>query len=133
MQIYGLIGDNFDIIIDDGGHTMKQQQISLKYLFNAVKPGGYYVLEDLHTCSGQWGSLYGYEVISKGDTKTTDILNSLENNNNDITETNYLSKNDILNIRNNIEYCSTKIGVETYKNPKGVYYDWSTMLAFIKK
>ena len=128
-----LYGDNFDIIIDDGGHTMKQQQISLKYLFNAVKPGGYYIIEDLHTCSGQWKSLYGYEVISKGDIKTTDILNSLENNDNNITETNYLSKDDILNIRNNMKYCTTKIGVEIYKNPKGSYYNWPTMLSFIKK
>lgn len=41
--------DLFDIIIDDGGHTMKQQQITFGFLINYIKPGGYYILEDLHT------------------------------------------------------------------------------------
>ena len=41
--------DEFDLIIDDGGHTMEQQQISLGYLFSFVKPGGFYILEDIHT------------------------------------------------------------------------------------
>ena len=41
--------DLFDIIVDDGGHTMKQQQITFGFLIDYVKPGGYYILEDLHT------------------------------------------------------------------------------------
>jgi len=40
---------DFDLIIDDGGHTMDQQITSLKHLWKAVKPGGYYILEDLQT------------------------------------------------------------------------------------
>lgn len=39
----------FDIIIDDGGHWMSQQQISLKALYPLLKSGGIYVIEDLHT------------------------------------------------------------------------------------
>ncbi len=39
----------FDIIIDDGGHTMHQQQTSLGVLFKFVKPGGVYIIEDLGT------------------------------------------------------------------------------------
>ena len=42
-------GGDFDIIIDDGGHYMNQQQISFGFLFPFVKPGGYYVIEDIHT------------------------------------------------------------------------------------
>lgn len=38
-----------DIVIDDGGHRMSQQQISLKVLYRFLKPGGIYVIEDLHT------------------------------------------------------------------------------------
>lgn len=41
---------NFDIIIDDGGHYMTQQQVSLNTLLaNQLNPGGLYVIEDLHT------------------------------------------------------------------------------------
>ena len=42
-------GSNFDFILDDGGHSMEQQQISLGFLFRHVKPGGYYIIEDLQT------------------------------------------------------------------------------------
>jgi hypothetical protein len=42
-------GTGFDLIVDDGGHTMQQQQISFGALFPHVRPGGYYVIEDLHT------------------------------------------------------------------------------------
>jgi hypothetical protein len=42
-------GGDYDLILDDGGHEMHQQQISLAFLFPFVKPGGYYILEDVHT------------------------------------------------------------------------------------
>jgi hypothetical protein len=38
-----------DILIDDGGHTMKQQFITFKILYEHVKVNGLYVCEDLHT------------------------------------------------------------------------------------
>lgn len=40
---------NMDIIIDDGSHVSAHQILSFKTLFPAVKPGGFYVIEDLHT------------------------------------------------------------------------------------
>lgn len=43
------VGKDFDIIIDDGGHTMQQQIISFIELFPYVKDGGMYIIEDLHT------------------------------------------------------------------------------------
>jgi len=42
-------GGNFDVILDDGGHAMDHQQVSLGYLFPNVKPGGMYIVEDVHT------------------------------------------------------------------------------------
>jgi len=42
-------GGDFDIIIDDGGHTMDQQITSLTHLWKTVKPGGVYFCEDLQT------------------------------------------------------------------------------------
>jgi hypothetical protein len=42
-------GGPFHVIIDDGGHSMKQQITSLRFLFPRMPPGGIYVIEDLHT------------------------------------------------------------------------------------
>jgi hypothetical protein len=39
----------FDIVLDDGGHTMKQQIVTIKTLFPHVKNGGVFVVEDTHT------------------------------------------------------------------------------------
>lgn len=38
----------YDIIIDDGLHASKHQQISFKFLWKYLKPNGYYIIEDLH-------------------------------------------------------------------------------------
>jgi len=38
----------FDIIIDDGSHAFYHQQLSFTRLSGLVKPGGYYVIEDIH-------------------------------------------------------------------------------------
>lgn len=39
----------FDVIIDDASHIMEDQQITFANLFMAVKNGGVYIIEDLHT------------------------------------------------------------------------------------
>lgn len=39
----------FDIIIDDGSHVNEHVRTSFAELFGWVRPGGYYVIEDLHT------------------------------------------------------------------------------------
>jgi hypothetical protein len=49
------------ILIDDGGHSMEQQQVSLGYLFPHVRPGGYYVIEDVHTSLPALWKGYGVE------------------------------------------------------------------------
>lgn len=36
----------FDVILDDGAHTKKETENCFKVLFDYVKPGGYYMIED---------------------------------------------------------------------------------------
>ncbi|HAX98434.1 MAG TPA: hypothetical protein DCY12_06000 [Candidatus Atribacteria bacterium] len=43
------LADGYDIIIDDGSHKQRDQQISLNFLFKYLKSGGIYIIEDLHT------------------------------------------------------------------------------------
>jgi hypothetical protein len=50
---------NLDFIIDDGGHTMLQQQVTINTLFNHLKPGGLYILEDLCTSNPNQYPGYG--------------------------------------------------------------------------
>ncbi|MEW6689584.1 MAG: class I SAM-dependent methyltransferase [Pseudomonadota bacterium] len=48
-RVLARTGSGFDVIIDDGGHTMEQQQVSLGCLFPHLRQGGLYVVEDLHS------------------------------------------------------------------------------------
>lgn len=48
-----------DILIDDGGHTMRQQIATFEELFPYVSPNGVYLIEDLHTSYWErWGGGY---------------------------------------------------------------------------
>ncbi|MBS0212418.1 MAG: class I SAM-dependent methyltransferase [Proteobacteria bacterium] len=45
-----------DILIDDGGHTMRQQIATFEELFGHVSPNGVYLCEDIHTSYWKrWG------------------------------------------------------------------------------
>jgi limonene-1,2-epoxide hydrolase len=48
-----------DILIDDGGHTMKQQIHTYEELFHKVDANGVFLIEDLHTSYWKdWGGAY---------------------------------------------------------------------------
>jgi glycosyltransferase involved in cell wall biosynthesis len=47
----------FDIIIDDGGHTMLQQTYTFEEMWGHLKEGGVYMVEDMHT--SYWPSFGG--------------------------------------------------------------------------
>ena len=40
-------GREFDFVIDDGSHASFHQQLTMLEFFSSVKPGGYYIIEDL--------------------------------------------------------------------------------------
>jgi SAM-dependent methyltransferase len=42
------LSDGFDVIIDDASHASFHQQLALKTLFSKLRPGGLYIIEDLH-------------------------------------------------------------------------------------
>lgn len=49
LMAAGAFGAPWDVIIDDGSHMTQDQQDTFAYLWPAVRPGGVYVIEDLHT------------------------------------------------------------------------------------
>ena len=64
------IDEPIDIIIDDASHASHHQQIALGMLFRHVRPGGMYIIEDLH-----WQN----DLIERPDApKTRDLLRELQ-------------------------------------------------------
>jgi hypothetical protein len=74
INFYNKYNDNtkFKIIIDDGSHLMKDQQLTFFYLFDLLENGGIYVIEDIHTSDQR-----DYDVNASNSTKQIflDILN----------------------------------------------------------
>jgi demethylmacrocin O-methyltransferase len=48
FPVAGLHG-SFDLIVEDGSHMHRDQQMNIALLFPLVRPGGYYVIEDIHS------------------------------------------------------------------------------------
>jgi hypothetical protein len=74
-QVNGRSGP-FDVMIDDGGHTMEQHAVSLQTLWPLLNPGGFYVIEDLHTA--YWAD-FGGGYMSEDSTveKLKHVIDSL--------------------------------------------------------
>lgn len=52
------VPQGFDIIIDDGSHFVRHVITSYRELFRHLKPGGFYVIEDLHVSRDlSWGEV----------------------------------------------------------------------------
>jgi hypothetical protein len=64
------IGEPIDIIIDDASHASHHQQIAFGILFRYVRPGGMYIIEDLH-----WQN---DSIERAGAPKTRDLLRRLQ-------------------------------------------------------
>jgi len=90
----------FDIILDDGGHTMEQQQVSIGYLFQHVKPGGLYIIEDVHT--SKFGADFG--VNEDASNSTLKMINTYIYDGSIKSE--YLTPEEMLYLEKHIEYCN---------------------------
>tara|TARA_S200002703_G_scaffold160092_1_gene176971 strand:- start:16733 stop:17437 length:705 start_codon:yes stop_codon:yes gene_type:complete len=99
QRFVDVYGSDFDLIIEDGGHTMEQQQVSFGFMFKHVKPGGVFILEDLHTSF--MGAKYGVQ-----DDQSNSTLNFLEClNNKSGVESQYISDEELNYILDNVEEC----------------------------
>lgn len=67
----------FDIIIDDGGHTMDQQITTVNSMFPFLNDGGVFAVEDTHTSYWiNWGGAYkGQNTFLEHAKKITDVVN----------------------------------------------------------
>lgn len=65
---------NFNVIIDDGGHSMKQQQVSFAYFFPFIELGGYFIIEDVHTSLSDFYPPQFYGVNTDSSNTTLEML-----------------------------------------------------------
>jgi hypothetical protein len=91
-------GSQFDVVLDDGGHQMDQQQISFAFFFQHVAPGGYYVLEDLHT------SKYAGELGADPSRANTSLKMLFDFIWGDGLHSQYMTSEEIRYIEENVEY-----------------------------
>ena len=106
-QLQSIPGD-FDIIVEDGGHTMLQQQTTLKVMMKKLKSKGIYVLEDLHTSLPNFES-HGYGCTELNNTKRLleDLINKKMTGSYFINEEDFSS---LLEIIDTIEIFTTSAG-----------------------
>ncbi len=87
----------FDFIIDDASHVSRDQQITFEHMWSLVKPGGYFIIEDVHT------SLYGKEYYGVYEDNSNSTLTMLLNYNKIGTLNGFYINNNKL-IENDIEF-----------------------------
>jgi len=58
------MGGSLDVVLDDGSHVSSHISISFNLLFPSLRPGGLYVIEDIHTA--YWNEIFGGGYRKKG-------------------------------------------------------------------
>ena len=98
----------FDIVIDDGGHNMIDQQISLGYLFKYLRPNGIYVIEDLeiqdYRLSEKTFNKFNLDRLghkAKKENNTLDMIRNIISNKKVTSE--YMTKKEKKYLENNIK------------------------------
>lgn len=103
-NIVDQIGGDFDIIIDDGGHTMEQQLVTLGYMFKFLKPSGIFVIEDLHT---SYLSPFAYNKTGTANT-ALNVLYSFQKEGKIYSE--FMLEEEIQHLNNEIKKCDVHKG-----------------------
>lgn len=101
--------NKFDVILDDGGHTWKQQKTTFTHLFPHVNGGGYYIIEDLST-SYLTGSVWDTNEQSTVEF-LKNIVDDINLNGKSIVGTNEISGKNLNLYEKSIEYCIFYKGV----------------------
>lgn len=94
-------GGEFDIIIDDGGHSMEQQQVSFGFFFPYLRPGGIYVIEDIHTSFPEFYP--GYGVDEDGGNSTFKMITDFARNASFSSK--FLSSTELAALNSQVDYC----------------------------
>ena len=81
-QFVATVGIKFDVILDDGSHVPEHQILTINKLWDLVKPGGIYIIEDIETSYWKKSHIYGYRFnahkrgIMSEFSKLIDAINS---------------------------------------------------------
>ena len=81
-QFVADVGIKFDVILDDGSHVPEHQILTINKLWNLVKPGGIYIIEDIETSYWKKSKIYGYRFNARRQgimhefSKLIDVINS---------------------------------------------------------
>lgn len=113
-------GGNFDVIVDDGGHYMDHQQVSLGFLFEHVAPGGLFIIEDVHTSIPAYYKGFGQDSTLSNTTLKV-FLDYLET---ESIESVYMTDEEQTYLEKNIDY------IEVYKRKNSLH---STAVVIRKK
>ena len=76
------VGIKFDVILDDGSHVPEHQILTINKLWDLVKPGGIYIIEDIETSYWKKSKIYGYRFNARRQgimhefSKLIDVINS---------------------------------------------------------
>jgi len=122
IEMFSFEHNDIDIILDDGSHKMRDQQITLAKMFKSLKPGGIFIIEDLHTSLEvvkPIKSWCGWGDPSK--TITLDMLRGFQNTGKIVSD--FISDDEINYLNENIE------SVEIYQSKP----DWSITSVIKKK
>lgn len=121
-----------DIIIDDGSHSCDAQINSLVYLYNYVKSGGLYIIEDCHTAYfGQFGGGYGKYNILEFVKPLLDNVNAIHaTRNSPWTDREY---NDRMKMANPYDGCPVPEPIENFNKTIKFIHVYDSLLIFGKK